>query len=232
MELPALAYTFLAAFCVFAAIHLCRCWQGSPRSAYTKPLLVSLLVLFYAFAGPSPSPWLLAALAASWLGDVLLMLKGDRWFVAGGISFLISHVLFIFVYLPYIRWEAVPVWAVVPAAAAYAAVSAAVMRAIWGSVPKPMRVPMFLYLAANSTMNVFALMMLLSGPGLGSALAMAGAVLFFTSDCVLFLSRYWTKKDRIPKRGFIIMLTYACGEALITLGMAAAERLLFFANGG
>ncbi len=229
MELPKLAYCILAAFCVCAAIHLVRCWQGSPKSARTKPLLVSLLVLFYAFAGPSPSTWLLAALAASWLGDVLLMPKGNRWFIAGGISFLASHVLFIFVYLPHINRAAVPVWAVAAAAAAYIAVSAAVMRAIWSDTPGGMRVPMFLYLAANSTMNVFALMMLLSAPGADAALAMAGAVMFFASDCVLFLSRYWTKKDRIPKRGFIIMLTYIAGEALITLGMAATEHLLFFA---
>ena len=90
-----------------------------------------------------------------------------------------------------------------------------------------MRVPMFLYLAANSVMNVFAFMMLLSGPSLGAALAYAGAILFFTSDCILFLSRYYEKKDRIPKRGFLIMLTYIAGEALITIGMLAVKNLLF-----
>ena len=222
-----LSYVFLGIFGVSALIHLICCWQGSGKSAYTKPLLVSSLLLFYAFsAPPSPMPMLIAALFFSWLGDVLLMPKGNKWFVSGGVSFLISHVLFIFVYLPYIRWEAVLWWVIALAALVYLAVSAAVMRAIWGNTPKPMRVPMFLYLAANTTMNLFALMMLLGAPSAGAGLAYTGAVLFFTSDCVLFLSRYSEKKDRIPKRGFLIMLTYIAGEALITFGVKMIGDLL------
>ena len=223
-----IAYGFLALFFVSALIHLVCCWRGRPKSGYTKPLLVSTLALFCVFAGV-PRPWLLiAALIASWLGDVLLMPKGNAWFLSGGISFLISHILFIFVYLPHIRWAAVPWWAAVIAALVYVAVSALVMRSIWERIePSAMRIPMFLYLAANSVMNVFALMMLLSDPSLGAALCFAGAILFFTSDCVLFLSRCHEKKDRIPKRGFIIMLTYIAGEALIALGMLSVKNLLF-----
>lgn len=221
-----LSYFFLGVFAVSAAVHLVRCWQGSPRSAYTKPLLVSSLALFCLFRSSAP-PWLLiAALAASWLGDVLLMPQGNKWFVSGGVSFLVSHVLFIFVYLPYVRWEAVLWWIAVPTALLYFGVSACVMRAIWKKTPGFLRVPMFLYLAANSIMNLFAVMMLTSAPSPGAALAVFGAVLFFTSDCVLFLSRYWEKKDRIPKRGFIIMLTYIAGEALITFGVMLLEHMI------
>ena len=223
-----IAYGILALFFVSALIHLICCWRGKPKSAYTKPLLVSTLALFCIFVA-TPRPWLLiAALFASWLGDVLLMPKGNAWFVSGGVSFLISHILFIFVYLPHIKWVAVAWWAAVLVALVYIAVSALVMRAIWKQIePAAMRVPMFLYLAANSVMNVFAFMMLQSCPSLGAALAYAGAILFFSSDCILFLSRYSEKKDRIPKRGFLIMLTYISGEALITLGMLAVKNLLF-----
>ena len=215
------SYVFLAAFLVFSAVHLTCCWKGSPRTGYTKPLLISTLLLFCAFAF-QPPPWLLlAALFASWLGDVLLMPKGNAWFVSGGISFLVSHILFIFVYLPYIRWNSVPLWALVPAGAVYLAVAFWVMRAIWPDAPKPMRIPLFLYLAANATMNLFALAMLLSAPSLAAGAAYPGAILFFASDSILFLSRYWKKKERIPKRGFLIMLTYIAGEALIALGVLA-----------
>ena len=223
MAHPVPAYLFLAVFTISAAVHLIGCWRGKPKTAYTKPLLISSLALTYAFASPAPSWVLIAALFLSWLGDVLLMPKGNQWFVAGGVSFLLSHVTFIFVYLPHIRWAAVPWAAVALAGAVYLCVSAAVMRAIWGDTPKAMRVPMFLYLAANSTMNVFAFMLLLSSPCAGTAMAYAGAVLFFASDCILFLSRYYKKADRIPKRGFLIMLTYIAGEALITFGMLATE---------
>ena len=231
MKLSVLSCVFLTVFCVSAAAHLVRCWQGSPKSRYTKPLLVSSLLLFCAFAAPSPNLLLLAALFASWAGDVLLMPKGSRWFVAGGIAFLISHALFLFVYLPHIGWAAAG-WAAPIAAAVYLAVSAAVMRAIWKETPGAMRVPMFLYLAANGTMNVFALSMLVGAPCPGAALAYAGAVLFFASDAVLFLSRYYKKKDRIPRRGFLIMLTYIAGEALIAFGVLLLENGARFGAGG
>ena len=219
------SYVFLAAFFVISAVHLTRCFQGSPKSARTKPLLISTLLLVCAFAF-RPPPWLLlAALFASWLGDVLLMPKGNAWFISGGVSFLISHVLFIFVYLPFIRWERVPLWALIPVAAVYLAAALWVMRLIAPDAPKPMRIPLFLYLAANATMNVFALSMLLSRPSPAAAAAYVGAILFFASDSILFLSRYWKKKERIPKRGFLIMLTYIAGEALIALGVLAIGYL-------
>ena len=44
-----LSYAFLAVFAVSAAVHLVCCYKGSPKSAYTKPLLVSSLALFCLF---------------------------------------------------------------------------------------------------------------------------------------------------------------------------------------
>lgn len=219
MRITLLSCLFLAVFCVSSVIHLFGCFFGTGKTARTKPLLISSLALFYLFAAETPSMILFAALLASWAGDVLLMPSGNKWFVTGGVSFLISHVLFIFVYVPNILWERVPPAAVIPAACAYIAVSAAVMISIRNETPKPMAVPMFLYLAANGAMNLFALMMLISSPAAGPALAYAGAVCFFASDSVLFLSRYHKKKKSIPKSGFIIMLTYILGEALIAFGM-------------
>ncbi|MBR0509065.1 MAG: lysoplasmalogenase [Clostridia bacterium] len=221
MGLRVVSYIFLALFPVSAAIHLLRCWQGSDKSARTKPLLIASLLLYCAFA-VQPPPWLLlAALFASWLGDVLLMPKGNAWFISGGISFLLSHVLFIFVYLPFIRWQNVPVWGLIAAGAVYLAAALSVMHTIRADAPKAMLVPLFLYLAANSTMNIFALSLLLGAPSYGAAAAFAGAILFFSSDSILFLSRYWKRKERIPKRGFLIMLTYIAGEALIAFGVLA-----------
>ena len=219
MEFSILSFCFFAVFCLSSGIHLFRCWNGSARSAYTKPLLVLSLALFYVCSDDRISAALLAALLTSWAGDVLLMPRGNKWFVAGGISFFISHILFVFAYTPYIVWTGVRWWAVLPVFCIYIAVSAAVMDSIRDGTPGPMRLPMFLYLAANSVMNLFALMMLLSAPESGPALAYTGAVCFFISDCVLFLSRSREIRDLIPKCGFIIMLTYILGEALIAWGL-------------
>ena len=78
---------------------------------------------------------------------------------------------------------------------------------------------MYFYLLSNSTMNVFSLMQLTSLRSAGAAVAYVGAVLFFISDCTLFLVRYHKNKDLIFKRHFTVMLTYILGELLITQGV-------------
>lgn len=215
-----LKYVFLALFIAVSAVHLLDSWRdNAERRKYTKPFLLILLTLFYCFAAKEISWVLVAALLTSWLGDVLLIPKGTKWFVMGGVSFLISHVLFILVYLPKVDAGSILWWALIPAAAVYAAISVTVTVKLKGGIPKPMLAPMILYLLANSTMNVMALAQLMTLKSAGAAIAYAGAICFFASDCTLYLVRYHKNKDLIFKKHFTVMLTYLLGEALITAGM-------------
>lgn len=215
-----LAYIFLALFVISSAVHLYHSWKDdSKKRAITKPMLLIFLLLYYIFAAKNPSWILVAALATSWLGDVLLIPKGNAWFTAGGISFLISHLTFIAVYVPSIDFTAVKWYIVIPAAAVYLAIALKIILSVKKNTPKIMVVPMYLYLIANSTMNIFALMQLLTNMSLAALIAYIGAVFFFASDCTLFLVRYHDNKDIIYKRHFTVMLTYLLGEFLITLGI-------------
>ena len=219
-----LKFVFLALFALASVFHLIESWRDrTNRRRITKPMLLLFLLAYYLCATSSPSPLLIAALLTSWLGDVLLMPKGNVWFISGGISFLASHILFILVYAPSVSAAAIP-WAfVIPAAVVYFGVAFAVMAAVRKTTPKPMVVPMFLYLVANSTMNLFALMQLLALRSPGAVVAYCGAVLFFISDCTLFILRYHKNKNLIFKKHFTIMLTYIVGEFLITQGMLMLE---------
>ena len=98
------------------------------------------------------------------------------------------------------------------------------MHAVRENTPKKMMVPMFAYLIINSTMNIFALMQFISGGGVGAAVAYLGAVLFFISDCSLFLVRYHKNRELVFKRHFTVMLTYLLGEFLITQGLLLLSR--------
>ena len=218
------AYIFLALFGISSAVHLYHSWtdEGKKR-AVTKPMLLIFLLLFYICAakgtGKELNIVLIVAIATSWLGDVLLIPKGNAWFTSGGIAFLISHITFIAVYVPNIRFAQVKWYIVIPVALIYLGIALKIILAVKKNTPKIMVVPMYLYLIANSTMNIFALMQLLSNMNVASLIAYIGAVFFFTSDCTLFLVRYHEKKDIIFKRHFTVMLTYLAGEFLITLGM-------------
>ncbi|MBQ6023081.1 MAG: lysoplasmalogenase [Clostridia bacterium] len=213
-------YVFLSLFVIVSVIHLIDSWRdNAKRRAYTKPFLLILLLLFYFFAAKEISWVLAAALLFSWLGDVLLIPKGTPWFIAGGIAFLVSHILFIFAYLPAIRWERAVWWILIPAALLYYGISVTVTLKLKGNIPVAMIVPMILYLLANSTMNLAALTQLMTLRNAGAAVAYAGAVFFFISDCTLYLVRYHTNKNLIFKKHFTVMLTYLLGECLITVGL-------------
>lgn len=215
-----LGYVFLALFVAASAVHLYHSWKDEAKKrAVTKPMLLIFLLLFYVFTADKPSYILIAAIATSWLGDVLLIPKGNAWFTAGGIFFLISHITFIAVYVPHIDFSRVIWYIIVPVAIVYLGIALKIILAVKKNTPKIMVVPMYLYLIANSTMNIFALMMLMSNLNLASIIAYCGAVLFFTSDCTLFLVRYHDNKEIIFKKHFTVMLTYLLGEALITAGI-------------
>ena len=210
----------LILYILCSGIHLYHSWKDiSRKRAMTKPWLLLLLTLWYITSTRDISWILAAALLTSWLGDVLLIPKGHGWFTAGGISFLISHFLFIAVYAPSVAFGEVPWALVVPVALVYYGISIMIIRAVKPTTPKAMVAPMCFYLIANSTMNLFALMRLLTLKTPGSLVAWVGAVLFFVSDCTLFLVRYYPKKQLIFKKHFTVMLTYLAGEALITLGI-------------
>lgn len=216
---------FLVLLTITSIIHLVDSWcDDSKRRKYTKPFLLIFIICYYVAAvfenDLSPDKLLIAGLITSWLGDVLLIPNGNKWFVAGGISFMATHVLFILVYATNnIVFSNVKWWIVIPAAAVYYGISAVIIYNLKPSTPKMMLIPMYFYLICNSTMNVFALMQLVADPCKGSIIAYVGAVLFFISDCTLFLVRYHKNKDLIFKRHFTVMLTYILGELLITHGV-------------
>jgi uncharacterized membrane protein YhhN len=215
-----MSYVLLTAYVVMSVMHLYYSWVEDKKGrAWTKPFLLVLLLGYYVLSCDKPSIVLLLALLTSWLGDVLLILHGHGWFAAGGISFMFSHFLFIVVYTENIGFENAPWLIVVPLALLYYGVSAKIISMLWPYAPKKMRAVMYVYLLANSTMNVFAFLQLLTSRRLGALVAYLGALLFFISDCCLFLVRYYKKKPVVFKGHFTVMLTYLAGEFLIAQGM-------------
>ncbi len=216
-----MATVFLVLFLIFSAIHLYDSWHDNAKNrARTKPFLLLFLVLYYVTSADKLAVFLLLALVTSWLGDILLIPEGHGWFTAGGISFLLSHIFFILAYTEHIRYTGTPWGIVIPVALLYYVVSVFIIHKVRPTTPKPMVVPMCLYLIANSTMNVFALIQFCTHRGGASLTALIGALLFFVSDCTLFLVRYYKKNsDLIFKKHFTVMLTYLAGEFLIVLGM-------------
>ncbi|MBO4919725.1 MAG: lysoplasmalogenase [Erysipelotrichaceae bacterium] len=209
----------LGLYAVFSAVHLYHSWKDDPKRKITKPFLLIFLILYYVFSMDRINVPLLMALFTSWLGDVLLIPKGDKWFVFGGISFIFCHLFFITVYYVRISFAGIPWLLVIPAAILYFSVGLKVVLAVKDNTPKAMLPLMYFYLLCNSTMNVFALMQLITLKNHGALTAFLGALLFYISDCILFLVRYHKNRNLIPKKHFAVMLAYLLGELMITVGI-------------
>lgn len=209
---------FLAVFAISSIIHLYASLKSNKKlRAYTKGFILIGLLGWYCCVASPVLCIVVAAIATSWLGDVLLIPHGTKWFTAGGISFLASHLCFAFAYMANINFAVIPVWAIIAIALVYFTIACFVFKGLRPHLPKALFYPMFVYLLANGTMNCFAFYQLLSVPCTATIITFIGAVLFFISDSTLFYVRF--KKDSVFKNHFIVMLTYIIAEFLIVWGL-------------
>ncbi|MBR5419705.1 MAG: lysoplasmalogenase [Lachnospiraceae bacterium] len=209
---------FLAVFLISTAIHLYGSLKQDRRLRnLTKPFLLAALFGFYYFTAERVLPEILLALFFSWLGDILLMPAGVKWFTAGGISFMISHGFFIAGYCKDIVFSSLSSVVIVPLALLFTGLTIFIFSKLKAFLPKALFYPMFLYLLINGTMNCFAILRMISMPGAAALVTCIGAVLFFISDSTLFFVRF--KKNGKLKTHFWVMLTYSIGELLIIIGL-------------
>jgi uncharacterized membrane protein YhhN len=161
--------------------------------------------------------WFVAALVASLVGDVLLMLPRDL-FRPGLVAFLVGHVLFIVGFLQPPSPPGTPPFAfsttgLVVAAVAIAALAAWPAIRIFTSLAhdghRALLVPVAVYLVVIATMAVLA-------ANVGVPTATAGAALFMVSDTVLA----WNRFVRPVRHGDVVVhVTYHLAQALLVLSL-------------
>ena len=211
-------WAFLAVFVISTAVHLYASLKKDTKLRnITKPFILLSLLGFYVLEASFVSVFIILALAFSWLGDVLLMPKGTKWFTAGGIAFMISHAFFIAGYCRDIVFTAIPVWLIAALGAFFVITVGYIFSKLKPHLPKALFYPMFLYLLINGAMNCFAIFRCVSNPTAATITTAIGAALFFISDSSLFFVRF--NKESRMKTHFIVMLTYSIGEFLIVLGL-------------
>lgn len=220
-----MARSMLLLYIIMSCSHLYYSWLGNQRMrAKTKPFLLLFLALYYAFETEEISWFLLGAILFCWLGDVLLIPKGHKWFAMGGIAFGIGHGLLVLTYVSQVDFALVQ-WPIVPLAVLLGGIALLIVRLVRETTPKYMIGPMYFYLLANGTMNLFACMQFMTDPCIGTAVAFAGAMLFYISDCTLYLVRYYGNPKVVPGGHFLVMLTYLFGEFFIVQGMLWIEGM-------
>ena len=213
-----LQYPMLALFVLATTVHLnASLKQNKMLRNKTKPFILIGLMGFYLGVADPVILSVVLALFFSWLGDMLLIPKGTKWFTAGGIAFMVSHAFFILSYVQDTDFAVIPKAVLFLLPAAFIAASVIIFRYLRPHLPKGMFYPMLFYLILNGMMNCFAWFRALTVGGAAGIITAVGALLFFISDSSLFFVRF--NKDSRLKTHFLVMLTYSLGEFLIILGL-------------
>ena len=182
---------FLAVFIVSTAVHLYASIRKDTRTRnISKPFILLALLGFYLSAARSVSTAVVLALIFSWIGDVLLIPNGVKWFTAGGISFMISHAFFIAGYWKDIAFSRIPVLLAAALAVFFLCTVTFIFSKLKPHLPKALFYPMFLYLLINGAMNCFAIFRCVSVTTAATIITAVGAALFFVSDSTLFFVRF------------------------------------------
>jgi uncharacterized membrane protein YhhN len=154
------------------------------------------------------------ALLFSAAGDAFLAYDGQRLFVPGLASFLVTHLLYAAVFVLATKGAATPMsagrkvmFAVIPTfAVAYSAV-------LWPELGA-LAIPVTVYIAAIVVMAMLSLRF--------RAIAVPlGAVLFMVSDSLIALEKFLWQAAWV---GPLVWITYALAQLLITRGMLADMR--------
>ncbi|WP_427914661.1 lysoplasmalogenase family protein [Ramlibacter sp. MMS24-I3-19] len=176
-----------------------------------KPLALVLVIAFVVLRwrrGQRPvgfDGWLVAGLAFSLTGDVLLMLPGR--FIQGLVAFLLAHLCFIVLFRQDVGWMPRP-----RALLATLGIGAAMYAVLFSSLGPVLRVAVALYVGVIATMAAQAIgrAAVLREPG--AVAAAAGALLFMLSDTLLALNRFTAP---LPLAPLLVLSTYYAAQLLI-----------------
>lgn len=201
-----LAVTLVSAAIDWVAVHLDR----RPVEYVFKPLtLVALTATALALDPQDPTvrAWFVAALVLSLIGDVFLMLPNDL-FVPGLAAFLLAHVAYV---VGFVAGGLEPVGVAVGLVLVGLAGALVARRLVVGlRRTEPALIgPVLAYMTVISAMLVAAV-------GSGHGVAIAGALLFYTSDALIGWGRFVRSYDwgRLA-----VMVTYHLGQVLLVLSL-------------
>ena len=193
----------------------------------SKPLLMPLLALTAwiimssgGVRGRRKATVILALLFGA-LGDILLMLHGTSWFLAGMLAFLIGHILY-FSTLP-APWKTKGFWETAFSIILLAALLVFVITSIRKlGIDGPMGWAVTVYACAFAFLVHGSVMAAISRKRPLYLLTALGFAIFAFSDLLVAIGVFTDL--HIPKRGFLVMSTYILAQAVVSLSLATELR--------
>lgn len=198
-----LAFAAVAAPLLYLLLQAFRPYPGDVA------LKTSMCVLLALIAWRAQAKLLALALLFSAAGDAFLGLDGERLFVPGLASFLITHVLYSALFVRVAKTARAPASLARTAAMTITPLFAASFIAVLWPKLGGLALPVVLYMLAIVAMALLSLRIV-------HWAVPVGAILFVSSDSLIALSKFlWTA----PWIGPAIWITYALAQLLIVHGL-------------
>lgn len=191
-----------------------------------KPTILIWIISIFLQITPAQSKfylWGLIAFLFSLIGDVILLFSSlnEVFFLAGIGSFLLSHIFFIITFNQhphqkpaYLKLK--PIWIM-----AVVIVGLTLYARLFSHLDPVLKFAVFIYAAAISTMLLLALNRKNQVAPNSFFWVMLGAALFFISDSLLAINRFWLP---VPLSGVWIMSTYMLAQYFILIGLVNQEQ--------
>jgi uncharacterized membrane protein YhhN len=197
-----------------AAVSIYAALRSSQRLEMVfKPLTMALIILIALSGGETTSTryqaLVLLGLAASLVGDVILMLPRDR-FLYGLTSFLIAHLFYIAAFSSE-AGRAAPFWYIIP----FVLYGGALLWWLWPYLGSARR-PALVYTGVILIMAWQAANRWIASGQDGALLALIGAYLFVMSDSLLTVERFRVAWRSAP---LWVLSTYYAAQWLIALSV-------------
>ncbi len=187
-----------------------------------KPLIMITLAAYYIVSTHSRSSLFLTAMAFCWLGDILLMFQAKQalFFIAGLVSFLIGHVLYIFCYRA-MRNEKSTNALLGPQKIRYSLpiilAGSGLVTVLYPSL-SDLKIPVMIYALVLTVMVLQALLRFGFTNKKSFAFLFVGALFFMISDSLLAINKFL---EPLPFASLIVMLTYIIAQYFIVEGAMA-----------
>jgi uncharacterized membrane protein YhhN len=215
----------LNSFIGFSLVYLSFLFFGNENTVwFLKPFLLPFLLLaVYFYERFTTKKILLTALTLSWIGDIILMFadKGELYFIAGLIAFLLSHIFYIILFSKqlkiYLKKSKIIFWIGVTAIAFYLIVMMLILLPSLGDL----KIPVFVYALTISIMLLFALKGFMNWHKPASIYILIGAIIFVASDSILAFDKFYAP---LQYSSFLIMATYLIAQYLIVIGILKLNK--------
>lgn len=215
-------------FWVILFTHCAMIYMGKTQYAQlTKLLLMPVLIIFLAMNAKKniytiSKVIIYTGLVAAYLGDILLMFNGSNFFLAGMLSFMITHICYTAIFLRMAKVRFTRATEFIVAGVLVTVIAVKLLQFLTPYLGN-LRLPIKIYMVVIAIMAATAANLLGNKllKVLASTFFVPGAALFVLSDAVLAANHFLYKE---PFLGVVVMMSYGYAQCLLVQGFTRYLR--------